>query len=1039
MNSISRIYSFLYHPIVLTNMSAGLAEIMTMLFNVPSSPKKSRPSASFRLLLLAVVLNAASLPVSGNTSGIASTGDAVTVKDNGDGTVTMANGIVSILIETAQNRLNSITYTANNSGAPRTIETLQKNEHFRWGGFPLGGKTFVYSLAVDPATNGGSYGDVMLLNTSDNNGIFEVHYSMLRGSSGFYTTGTLTHRAQDKADAFAAWGALVWAARGFDWVSLNSAHNYTCGPMPAAAHGIRIPDTAHEVTVLLSGGHEGELDDKFIYADDRANLSAWGWSNVGPTGLNVGVWLMSPMEYSDGGPLKRDVATAIDRGVDEAILTGELGMGKDNYLADGEVWSKTCGPFFYYADSIPRSVTDPKQASQLLYKDALAQADAEKAAWPYAWFKLGGYVPESGRGTVTGKLAVADPGNPHPSLANIWVGLEQQPPTLTANYDFQKFAKPYQFWTRTGVDGSFRIPHVIAGSNYTLWAFGPGAAGTFLSQNQTGGSAPLELDVPAKPFAVAVTGGTPTDLGTVTWTPQRVGATVFELGYPDRKADKFRHGEDYWVPEPSPKLGYVTPIWGGEREFVLDNPNGLTYAVGQNQWPRDWSYIIPAPPDATGRYQPGTGTITFNLPTAPTGDAKASLYLACAGDESGGVIVSINGTNLGSAPGVTAAPNPMTEAGFDPPATYDDDSAEHYSDHGPFFDQRINFPGSLLHAGANTLSIQVAGKKGMPYLMLDYLRLELTGYVPPAPASVSALAGNGRNLVTWPVVAGATSYNILRSSTSGSGYASLASDVTAPVAGSGPSLASYTDTTAANGTAYSYVVQSVNPTGTSPSSTPSPAATPLATISTSPPAIPDGLKIVSSGHHLVSLSWTASPDAANYQVWRSTLHQDGVGGTYPLRTIVLDDTVTATTYTDTTPTDGRIYSYYVQAANAAGISAPSAAVTAAPVPPPPASAPDGLTGTWTKTREGKAITLHWSAVPGAVGYVVYRSKGTDGSFDWPANFVTTQIETTYLDRGYVEKKANAKPLDASSAYSYQVTAVNSGGVSPPANVQVQPQ
>jgi hypothetical protein len=272
-----------------------------------------------------------------------------------------------------------------------------------------------------------------------------------------------------------------------------------------------------------------------------------------------------------------------------------------------------------------------------------------------------------------------------------------------------------------------------------------------------------------------------------------VGATVFELGYPDRKADKFRHGEDYWVPEPSPKLGYVTPIWGGEREFVLDNPNGLTYAVGQNQWPRDWSYIIPAPPDATGRYQPGTGTITFNLPTAPTGDAKASLYLACAGDESGGVIVSINGTNLGSAPGVTAAPNPMTEAGFDPPATYDDDSAEHYSDHGPFFDQRINFPGSLLHAGANTLSIQVAGKKGMPYLMLDYLRLELTGYVPPAPASVSALAGNGRNLVTWPVVAGATSYNILRSSTSGSGYASLASDVTAPVAGSGPSLASYAD------------------------------------------------------------------------------------------------------------------------------------------------------------------------------------------------------------------------------------------------------
>ena len=294
--------------------------------------------------------------------------------------------------------------------------------------------------------------------------------------------------------------------------------------------------------------------------------------------------------------------------------------------------------------------------------------------------------------------------------------------------------RPYQFWTKTGPDGTFRIPHVIAGSNYTLWAFGPGAAGTFLSQNQTGGSAPLELDVPAKPFAVTVTAGTPTDLGIVTWTPQRVGATVFELGYPDRKADKFRHGEDYWVPEPSPKLGYVTPIWGGEREFVLDNPNGLTYTVGQNQWPRDWSYIIPEPPDATGVYQPGTGTITFNLPAAPAADAKASVYLACAGDESGGVIVSINGTNLGSAPNVTAAPNPVTEAGFDPPATYSDDSAEHFSDHGPFFDERINFPGSLLHAGANTLSIKVAGKEGhalpharLPAAGVDRLRAARAG------------------------------------------------------------------------------------------------------------------------------------------------------------------------------------------------------------------------------------------------------------------------------------------------------------------------
>ncbi len=1001
----------------------------------------SFPKSSLRLFLtalLAALVFAPFLASANNAGGGNGTGPDVTVKDNGDGTVTMANGIVSVLIETAASRVKSVQYTSNNSGAPRTVETVGPRG-FHWGGFAMGGSTFVYSLAVDPATNGGGYGDVMLLNTSDSKGVFEVHYSMLRGSSGFYTTGTLTHRTQDAAGEIGAWGALTWVPVGFEWASLNPMHNYSVGPAPAFAHGKGVPDSAHELTVLLSGGHAGEFDDKFIYAEDRANLSAWGWSSVGPSGLNIGVWLMSLMEFSDGGPLKRDVAVAIDRGIDESILTGEVGMGGDNGFAKGEVWSKTCGPYFYYVNSVPTSVTDPRQASQTLFQDALAQADAEKAAWPYPWFKLGGYVPESGRGTVTGKLDIADSGNPHASAAGVWVGLEQQAPSVKQNCDFQNYVKPYQFWVKTNADGAFRIPHVIAGRDYTLWAYGPGAAGTFLSQEQTGGRAPLELDVPPKPFAVNVTAGAATDLGSVTWTPVRVGPTVFELGYPDRKADKFRHGEDYWVPEPSPKLGYPTPIWGGEPEFPVDNPNGLNYTVGQNQWPRDWSYIIPAPPDATGAFMPGTGTITFHLPSALASDSKASIYLGCAGDESGGIVLSVNGTNLGSTEGVTATPNPVTAEGFDPPKGYADDSAEHFSDHGPFFDERINFPGKLLHGGTNTLSVTVAGKKGMPYLMLDYLRLELTGYVPPAPASVSVLAGNNRNVVTWPVVPGSTSYAVLRSTTPGSGYAPLATDVIGPVCGSGPSLASYADTTAVNGTAYSYVIQSINPAGHSATSSPSASVMPLATASTEPPAPPADMKVIRSGHHLVSLAWNSSVGAACYSVWRTTLHQDGVGGTYPLRTILLDDAVSNSTYTDTTPTDGRLYSYYVQATNAAGTSAPSSAVTAAPVPPPPAAVPEGLTGTWEKSRIGDVIKLKWSPVPGAVGYVIYRSDGAEAAFEWPKNFLTTLVETSFTDKGNTEKGAKVKGLDKSADYTYQVTAVNSGGISPPAVVHVPPQ
>ena len=92
-----------------------------------------------------------------------------------------------------------------------------------------------------------------------------------------------------------------------------------------------------------------------------------------------------------------------------------------------------------------------------------------------------------------------------------------------------------------------------------------------------------------------------------------------------------------------------------------------------------------------------------------------------------------------------------------------------------------------------------------------------------------------------------------------------------------------------------------------------------------------------------------------------------------------------------------------------------------------------------KTRNGSAITLHWSPVPGAVGYVIYRASGTDASFSWPRNFLTTLVETTYTDQGDTEKNAKIKGLESSTAYSYQVTAVNAGGVSPPASVRVPAQ
>src|SRR5207248_2464694 len=104
--------------------------------------------------------------------------------------------------------------------------------------------------------------------------------------------------------------------------------------------------------------------------------------------------------------------------------------------------------------------------------------------------------------------------------------------TYDTVYDFQQWARPYQFWVQTDANGNFSIPNVISGTNYTLHAFGPGAAGTFMSQAQTGGSPPFSVNLPIvsgtlAPFSVPVTGGATTRLGNVTWAPTRAAPTVF--------------------------------------------------------------------------------------------------------------------------------------------------------------------------------------------------------------------------------------------------------------------------------------------------------------------------------------------------------------------------------------------------------------------------------------------------------------------------------------------------------------------------------
>jgi len=1025
--------------------------------------RRSRvPVATLRAALLgaAILLLAAAgfTPARANVPAaiVSSTGQAVTLTNNGNGTVTLSNGIVSLLCTTSGATINQINYTYNNGTTTTTTQLLNGGTdggmlYWEYGGF--GGSSATYSVVVNPATGdsnhpAGDYAEIDMLSTSSTNGTVDIHFSMLRGSPGFYVTAIWNHRSVDGAFGMGETRTNIYAGSMFNWMSVDPGRNKLMAVSPSNVQ-IPVPGAPVECYLWGNGIYQGLYDDKYKYSADFGDEQytatsgphrVWGWSSVGTGGINVGLWdVNASQEYYNCGPMKRELMCHIGTTILNMFNGDHYAEGTDADFASGEVWSKVYGPYFVYCNNVPATTTDPYQASQTLYNDAVAQGVAEASgtpstagaafgatSWPYGWFINSSYALASGRGTITGKIVISDTGNPNASGSNMMVGVEQQPVTSDAMYDFQGWMKPYEFWVHADANGNFTIPNVISGTNYTLYAFGPGAESEFMSQAQTGGNPPVLYNLPATPFSVTITSGSTTALGNVVWTPTRVGATVFEIGYPDRTSRKFRHGDDFWVGDYGPSNTEPAAVWTKYLEYPYDFPNGMTYNVGTSRWNTDWNFVEPVLTSTSFTYNNPTSTITFTLPSAPVSGAQGSLYIGLASNMSDATILTLNGNNLGSTSGVTTIPNSDNSNGYY--SSYDQcDSTIREGNNALFSDERLTFPGTLLKAGTNTLTInmrQTGGTYFADHIMFDYLRMELTGYVPPAPASVIAYPGSSSMLLSWPVTPGATSYNISRSTTTGSNYTSIATGVVGPVCGSGPQDATWLDTSATNGTTYYYVVQSANTTGTSADSPQSTAAAPSAGIVTSAPAAPSSVTTTATTGQ-VTVNWAASSGANYYLVQRSVYENNGgaiLGGLASsseqyntLNTILLTNTATGTTYTDPTVTNGSTYSYTVSAVNASGTSPTVTSTNTVPRAVAPAVAP-----VLTTAAASGQVTLTWTAVPNATGYVIEVATASGG----PYTLLTSITAQTYVDTG----------LANGTTYYYTVQATDSGGASTLSNV-----
>ena len=301
--------------------------------------------------------------------------------------------------------------------------------------------------------------------------------------------------------------------------------------------------------------------------------------------------------------------------------------------------------------------------------------------------------------------------------------------------------------------------------------------------------------------------------------------------------------------------------------------------------------------------------------------------------------------------------------------------------------------------------------------------------VPSAPTSLKAALGNLAIVLTWVAPAsnggnGITGYNVYRGTKSG-GESSTPLN-SKPLAST---ARGYTSTGLVKGTAYYFVVKAINGVGSSAASNQT-----YATAATVPSA-PGGAKSA-PGNGQITVSWTAPTSdggsvITGYDVYSGT--SPGHESTTPVNSKLVP--ATARSYTATGLKNGTRYYLIVRAVNAAGKSAASKEVSAAPVGPP--TAPRSLKA----TVAGALIHLSWT-VPSSnggsaiTGYNVYygTSPGHEGSKPlnakpFPPNAFTATVSglTKGVKYYFVVKAINAKGLSpASNEVSDSVASVRLG-------------
>jgi len=596
-------------------------------------------------------------------------------------TATLDNGIVSARVNKANGNLLSLRY--------RGVEALSHGGGYWniYGNTPGQPKTerkptpSAFRVSQDPTRNGGALGEITLRFPYRGQPLavpldIEIRYTLHRGDSGIYGWTIADHDPGFPAfDIEVCTTVLKLNPDVFDYLTVDSRRSRKMITGEDWVNGELL--NLREARRMTTGRFKGEVDHKYDYAAILSETPAYGWSS---TKHDVGLWVVNPsLEYINGGPIKVEVTGHIDGKpklpADPALLFvwhGSHYGGKGVQIQADEPWRKVVGPFLIYCNG--------GESPEAMWNDALARAEREQAAWPYAWAEAPGYEQAPRRGSVRGRLVVKDPQAPTAGAAGAWVGLAGEPYRATFDkggpitIDWQTDGKHYQYWARADPSGRFTIPHARPGT-YTLYAFADGVLGDFHRAD------------------VRVEAGKTTDLGELTWVPVRHGKQLWDLGIADRSAAEFRHGDHYWR-------------WGLYDLYPKEFPDGVNFVIGKSDWKRDWNYAQPPLADGKGGWTKSTWRIRFDLDQAPEG--TATLRLAICGARGGPVDVVANGKSIGGT-GELPESGVMHRDGI----------------RGVEIERDLKFDASLLKAGTNVIELTKQARTWTDGVLYDYLRLEL--------------------------------------------------------------------------------------------------------------------------------------------------------------------------------------------------------------------------------------------------------------------------------------------------------------------------